>query len=36
MQMKNILMMHLQNTFIVVVVNAVNVLLPAVLEVVQL
>ena len=36
MQMKNMLMVHLQNTVIVVVVNAVNVLLPAVLEVVQL
>ena len=36
MQMKNILMVHLQNTVIVVVVNAVNVLLPVVLEVVQL
>ena len=36
MQMKNILMVHLQDTVIVVVVNAVNVLLPAVLEVVQL
>ena len=36
MQMKNILMVHLQNTVIVVVVNAVNFLLPVVLEVVQL